>query len=102
MNPVDQATMDEIREIVFDFFAEECEVARERITDDTNIIADLDGDSLMLLSLLEMFRQKYGLTIELKTLARHLMKRPAATVGQVVALTALIVQHGNDLVHVDL
>jgi acyl carrier protein len=102
MNPVDQATMDEIREIVFDFFAEECEVARERITDDTNIIADLEGDSLMLLSLLEMFRQKYGLTIELKTLARHLMKRPAATVGQVVALTALIVQHGNDLVHVDL
>jgi acyl carrier protein len=102
MNPVDQATMDEIREIVFDFFAEECEVARERITDDTNIIADLEGDSLMLLSLLEMFRQKYGLTIELKTLARHLMKRPASTIGEVIALTALIVQHGNDLVHVDL
>jgi acyl carrier protein len=102
MRPVDQATMDEIRRTVYDFFAEECDVARERIADGTSIIADLEGDSLMLLSLLEMFRQKYGLTIELKTLARHLMKRPASTIGEVIALTALIVQHGNDLVHVDL
>ena len=102
MNPLDRNTSEEIRRLVYEFFAEECDVPRERIADDTNIIADLEGDSLMLLSLLEMFRKRYGLTIELKTLARHLMKKPASTIGQVIALTALIVQHGNDIVLVDL
>ena len=102
MKQIDQTTMDEIRRLDYEFFAEDCDVPEERIADDTNIIADLEGDSLMLLSLLEMFRKKYGLTIELKTLARHLMKKPASTIGQVIALTALIVQHGNGIVHVDL
>jgi acyl carrier protein len=97
MAMVDQATLDEIRRTVYAFFAEECSVATERITDATDIITDLGGDSLMLLSLLEMFRSKYGLTIDLRTLARHLMGKPASTVGQVVALTALILQYGNDI-----
>jgi acyl carrier protein len=98
---VDQATMDEIRRTVYAFFAEECNVAPERITDATDIITDLGGDSLMFLSLLDMFRTKYGLTIELKTLARHLIGKPASTVGQVVALTGSIVQYGNDILAQD-
>ena len=37
----------EIREIVYDFYAEECEVDRATLTDDTNVIEDIEGDSLM-------------------------------------------------------
>jgi hypothetical protein len=55
----------------------------------------------MLLSLLEIFRKKYRLTIELKTLGKHLMKRPANKIGQVIELTAEIVKHGNNIINVE-
>jgi acyl carrier protein len=102
MRTIDQQTADEIRDLVVSYFAEECDIDRSRISDETNIISDLEGDSVMLLSLLEIVRKKYGLTIELKTLGRRLMQKPANTVGQVVDLTVKVVQYGNDIAHVDL
>lgn len=92
----------EIRNLVYDFFSEECDMPREELGEDTNIIDDLEGDSLMFLSLLEIVRKKYGLSIELKTLGKHLMKKPANTIGQVVELTEKIVMYGNDIVTVDI
>ena len=102
MKTIDPETIEDIRVIVYDYFAEECDVDTAEINDKTNIIADLEGDSLMLLSLLEIFRKKYGLTIELKTLGKHLMRKPANTVGQVIELTRAIVEYGNDIVNVEL
>jgi acyl carrier protein len=101
MPQIDEGTRKDIRELVYTFFARECDIPRENLTDSTNIITELEGDSLMLLSLLEMVRKKYGLTIELKTLGRHLMRKPAGTIGQVVALTLAIVQHGDNIINVD-
>lgn len=92
----------EIRDLVFDYFSEECDVDRDELSDDTDIIEELEGDSLMLLSLLELVRKKYGLTIELKTLGKHLMDKPANSLGQVFQLTKAIIQHGNDIVNVQL
>ena len=91
----------DIRTLVYDFFAEECDIDKSKLTDATNIIEELEGDSLMLLSLLEIVRKKYGLKIELKTLGKHLMKKPASTIGQVVELTLKIVRHGDNIVNVD-
>jgi acyl carrier protein len=102
MKEIDQATTEEIRELVYEYFSEECDVQRSDISDTTNIIDELEGDSLMLLSLLDMFRRKYGLTVDLKTLGKHLMKKPANTVGQVIELTAALVRHGNDIVDMEL
>lgn len=102
MKTVDQETVLEIRKTVYDYFADECEVELDEISDDTNIISDLEGDSLMLLALLEIFRKKYELSIELKTLGKHLMKKPAETIGQVIELTEAIVRYGNDIINVEL
>ena len=92
----------EIRQLVYNFFAEECDVDPESITDSMNIITELEGDSLMLLSLLEIVRKKYGLSIELKTLGKHLMKKPAEHMGQVVDLTLAIVKHGDNIINVEI
>jgi len=102
MRDIDQATALEIRDLVFDFFAAECDVDRATLQDSTRIIEELEGDSLMFLSLLEKVRKRYGIGIELKVLARHLMKRPANTIGQVVELSLAIVRHGDDVVNVEL
>lgn len=91
----------DIRALVYAFFADECDIDPSKLTDATNIIEELEGDSLMLLSLLEIVRKKYGLKIELKTLGKHLMKKPASTIGQVVDLTLKIVRHGDNIVNVD-
>lgn len=98
---IDSTTESEIREMVYGFFSEECGVPRDELGKDTNIIEELGGDSLMLLSLLEMVRTKYGLTIALKTLGTHLMKRPANTISQVEDLTLAIVKHGDEVVNVE-
>jgi acyl carrier protein len=102
MRDIDQATAQQIRDLVYDFFAAECDVDRASLTDATHIIEELEGDSLMFLSLLEKVRKRYGIGIELKTLARHLMKKPANTIGQVVDLSLAIVRHGDDIVNVEI
>jgi acyl carrier protein len=101
MSSLTEAQILEIRSIVLDYFSEECDVDKQTLTDSTNIVSELQGDSLMLLSLLETIRKKYGLTIELKTLGRHLMKRPANTIGNVVSLTRMLVEHGDNIVNMD-
>ncbi len=101
MSALPEEKMKEIRAVVYKYFAEECDMEIDEITDETDIIEDLEGDSLMLLSLLEIFRKKYELTIELKTLGKHLMKRPANKIGQVIDLTAEIVKHGNDIINME-
>ncbi len=102
MVDIDKKTEQEIRDLIYEYFSEECDVDKENITDDTDIIEELEGDSLMLLALLEMVRKKYGLGIELKTLGNHLMKKPADTVGQVVDLTIAVVKYGDDIVNMEL
>ena len=101
MPEIDRNAVEDIRNLVFNYFSEECDRPREQIAETTNIIEELEGDSLMLLSLLEIVRKKYHLDIELKTLGKHLMKKPANTVGDVIALTIAIVKHGNTVINVD-
>lgn len=102
MPDITQETEQAIRDMVRAFFAEECDVEVAEISDDTNIIEELEGDSLMFMSLLEKVRKQYGIGIELKTLARHLMKKPANTIGQVIELSVAMVRHGDDIINVDL
>jgi len=102
MAPLDSATEQEIRDLVLRFFSEECEVEASTLADHTDIIEDLEGDSLMLLALLQRVCKKYDIDVELKTLGRHLMKKPARTIGQVVDLTYAVVEHGAEILNVEL
>lgn len=102
MPDITKETELEIRTLVMEFFADECDVGVDEITDDTNIIEELEGDSLMFMSLLEKVRRQYGIGIELKTLARHLMKKPANTIGQVIALSVAMVRHGDEILNVEI
>jgi len=91
----------EVKEVVIDFFADECEVDRSEITDQTNIFKDLDGDSLMFLELIEIFKKKYSLDIELKTIGKYAVKHPVETIGQLIDMQMLIIEHENHLLELD-
>ncbi len=97
MGKITEKTKDEVRDIVCSFFAEECEIDLSTIHDDTNVIKDLEGDSLMFLELLEMFKKKYNLDIELKTIGKYVVKHPAETIGQIIDTTMLIIEHENKI-----
>lgn len=91
----------EVTGIVYNFFADECEVDISKINDNTNIIKDLDGDSLMFLELIEIFKKKYNLDIELKTIGKYAVKHPVQTIGELIEMQMLIIEFENKLLDTD-
>jgi len=91
----------EVKEVVTDFFAEECEVEASEINSETHIFDDLDGDSLMFLELIEIFKKKYNLNIELKTIGKYSVKHPVRTIGELIDMQLLIIEHENEIINID-
>ena len=91
----------EVKEVVTDFFAEECEVEASEINNETHIFDDLDGDSLMFLELIEIFKKKYNLSIELKTIGKYSVKHPVRTIGELIDMQLLIIEHENEIINID-
>ncbi|MEE4198180.1 MAG: acyl carrier protein [Bacteroidales bacterium] len=101
MAKVTENTRNEVKEIVLDFFAEECEIDPEEISENSNIISDLDGDSLMFLELIEIFKKKYDLNIELKTIGKFAVKNPVKTIGELIDMQMLIIEHENNILTIE-
>lgn len=101
MAQITENTRVEVQEVVYDFFADECEVDISEISPQTNIIKDLDGDSLMFLELIEIFKKKYSLDIELKTIGKYAVKHPVETIGQLIDMQMLIIEHENRIMELD-
>ncbi|MBC2581420.1 phosphopantetheine-binding protein [Clostridium sp. DJ247] len=91
---------EEIKNLVYEFFSEECEVELEELNDETTIMDDLDGDSLLFVELVELMKKKYSLNIQLQTIGKYLLKNPATTIGQVIETSWLIYEHENDIVNI--
>lgn len=91
----------EVREVVLDFFSEECEIDVSEINDDSNIITDLGGDSLMFLALIEIFTKKYEQEIDLKTIGKYSVKHPVETIGELIEMQLRIIEHGNKIIELD-
>lgn len=100
MAKIDSGTREEVKKIVYEFFTEECEVSMEELNDNTNVIKDLEGDSLMFLELLEIFKKKYSLDVELKTVGKYVVKHPAETIGAIISMTLLIIEHENRIAEI--
>jgi len=101
MAKITDKTREEVKKTVYDFFSEECEVDLDDINDSTNVLRDLEGDSLMFLELLEIFKKKFNLDIELKTVGKYVVKHPVETIGQIVDMTLLIIEHENKIAELD-
>jgi acyl carrier protein len=97
MAKITETTREEVKKTVIEFFAEECEKDAEVLNEKTNVIRDLEGDSLMFLELLEIFKKKYSLNIELKTIGKYVVKHPAETIGEIIDMTLLIIEHENKI-----
>lgn len=101
MASISEEIKKEVEEIVIDFFAEECEVEKSSIDQQTHIFDELDGDSLMFLELIEIFKKKYALDIELKTIGKYSIQNPVRTIGELIKMQLLIIEHENDILKLD-
>ena len=101
MNNITDETRNEVSEIAYQFFADECEVDVNEINENTDIFQDLNGDSLMFLELIEIFKKKYDLKIDLKTIGKYNVKHPVRSVGELIKTQLLIIEHENAILELD-
>ncbi len=101
MATITEQIKSEVKDIVLQFFAEECEVDTSEINENTHIFDDLDGDSLMFLELIEIFKKKYHLEIELKTIGKYSIKHPVRTIDELIDMQLLIIEHENNILNIE-
>jgi len=89
-----QSIYEEIRE----HLAEELEVDLDDISEDTKIIDDLGGDSLIYLELIEEFKKQYDIALEVRTIGQYLLKRTINTVGEMADAVYNIIEKGELLI----
>ena len=87
----------EIYEHIREFLSEELDVPIEKIGRDTKIIDDLNGDSMIYLELVEEFKKKYQVSVEVRVVGQYLQKHPIRTVGETAQAVYDIVERGGDL-----
>jgi acyl carrier protein len=98
MREITPEIREEIKDMIFDYYAEECEVDKDEITMETNPQNDLGSDSLMFVELIEMTADKYDMDIKLQAIGKYMLKSPMDTMKDVVDMFCKIYQYGNDIV----
>mgnify|MGYP003303105085 CR=1 FL=1 len=99
MKEITEAIRQEIKDMIFDYYAEECEVDRDEITMETNPQEELGSDSLMFVELVELTADKYDLDIKLQSIGKYMLKAPLNTMADVVEVFCKVYQYGNDIVN---
>ncbi|MBR1555414.1 MAG: acyl carrier protein [Oscillospiraceae bacterium] len=99
MKEITEAIRQELTDLIFNYYAEECEVDRDSITMDTNPQEDLESDSLMFVELIELTSEKYDLDVKLQSIGKYLLKTPMNSMKDVVDMFCKIYQYGNEIVN---
>lgn len=87
----------DVYEQIREFLSGELGVPLEKITPETKIIDDLGGDSMIYLELIEMFKKKYGVAVEVRVIGQYLQKNPIYTVGETAKAVCDFVERGDSL-----
>ena len=84
-----------IRNDIFTFFSDQCEVELDKLSDATNVVEDLDGDSLMFLQMLEGWKKAYNLDVDFRKIGKYLTKNPIETLGETVQFSYMLIFDGD-------
>ena len=99
MRELTEEIRQEITDMIFNYYAEECDVDRSEITMETNPQDELGSDSLMFVELIEMTAEKYELDIKLQSIGKYMLKASMNTMSEVIDMFCKIYQYGNDIVN---
>ena len=99
MREITEEIRQEIQDMIFDYYADECEIDRDEITMESNPQEDFGSDSLMFVELIEMTAEKYDIDVKLQSIGKYMLKTPMDTMKDVVDMICKIYQYGNDIVN---
>lgn len=87
----------QIYEDIRTFLSDELDVELEKIGPDTKIIDDLKGDSMIYLELVEDFKKKFDVNVEIRVIGQYFQRHPIYTVGETAQAVYDIVERGESL-----
>ena len=96
-----ELTDNEKKEIYNDirqYIADELEVDIDQIQDDTNIIDDLGGDSILFLEMFEEFKSKLQIGLEIRTIGQYMLNHPVYTFKEIINAIYLFIEKGEELI----
>lgn len=99
MREITEEIKNEIKDMIFNYYAEECEIDISEISIDSNPQDDLGGDSLMFVELIELASEKYDMDVKLQSVGKYMLKAPLNTMQDVIDVFCKIYQYGNDIVN---
>ncbi|MBN2206103.1 MAG: acyl carrier protein [Candidatus Aminicenantes bacterium] len=88
----------QVYEHIRQFLSDELGVPLDTIGPETKIIDDLGGDSIIYLELIEEFKKKYDVSVEIRAIGRYFQKHPIRTVGETARAVYDIVEKGDGIV----
>lgn len=89
-----QQIFDDIRQ----FLSDELDIPLEDIKAESKILDDLKGDSMIYLELVEEFKKKFEVKVEIRVIGLYFQKHPIYTVGEVAQAVCDIVENGDELI----
>jgi len=91
-----------IRDDVIGFLAEEFEVDPADIKDESSVVDDLGGDSILFIEMIDEFKEKYGIDLEVRVIGQYMLNKRISTVGETIASIYEIIEKGEELLdHAD-
>lgn len=87
-----------IFEDIRQFLADELEVDPQEITEETDVVNDLGGDSVIFLEIVEELREKYGIQVEVRTIGQYMLRKAITNIGQAVDALCEVIEKGEALV----
>jgi acyl carrier protein len=87
----------QIYEHIREFLSDELDVPQEDIGPDSKIIDDLGGDSMIYLELVEDFKKKYDVKVEIRVIGQYFQRHPVYTVGETAQAVYDVVQRGAEV-----
>jgi acyl carrier protein len=88
----------EIYEHIREFLADELDMPKDEIGPNSRIIDELGGDSMIYLELVEDFKKKYDVNVEVRVIGQYFQRHPVYTVKETAQAVYDIVQRGDELV----
>ncbi len=88
----------QIYEHIRQFLSDELGIPLDKIEPQTRIIDDLGGDSIIYLELIEEFKKKFSVTIEIRVIGKYFQKHPIRTVSETAQAVYDIVEKGEGII----
>jgi|UniRef100_A0A7C4LMR3 acyl carrier protein len=95
-----EAEKQQIYEDIRTFLSDELDVPLDDIKPDSKILEDLKGDSMIYLELVEEFKKKFDVSVEIRVIGLYFQRHPVYTVAEVAKAVCDIVERGDELVKI--